>query len=114
MANRKTRVTFPVFNGYEVRVICAADIRATGRRLGSDLSGADAGFIEHDHTPGTGWLVLGDNPTPGVIAHEATHAVRALFTFAGVKATDEEAFAYHLEYLVSRIHKFMGRTKGPR
>lgn len=45
MANRRTRVTFPVFRGYEVRIIIARDLMATGRRLGANLTGAEAAFI---------------------------------------------------------------------
>lgn len=110
MANRRTRITFPVFNGYEVRVICARDVAATARRLKEDLADAEAGLITHKHLPGKGWLVFGLKPGPDTVAHEASHVIADLFRFAGVKR-DEEAFAYHLDYLVGRIHKFLTRCK---
>jgi len=53
-----------------------------------------------------GYLVLPLNPDEGTIAHEASHAVEELFNFTGV-SRDEENFAYHLDYLVGRIHKFL-------
>lgn len=106
MANRRTKISFPVFNGYEVRVIQARNVASTAHRLREDLSNAEAGFITKDDRPGVGWLVLGPEPCPGTIAHEASHVVRALFAFAGV-GNDEEAFAYHLDFLVGRIHKFL-------
>lgn len=106
MANRRTKITFPVFNGYTVHVICARDVAATGRRLKEDLSDAEAGFITHPERAGRGWLVFGKDPAPDCVAHEAFHAVTDLFRYTGV-GPDEEAFAYHLDYLVGRIHKFL-------
>lgn len=103
--NRTTDVCFDVFNGYTVRVIVARDVVRTGRKLGTDLTGAMAAFIT---SPGskTGWLVLGPDPDEATIAHEASHAIRALFLCVGAR-NDDETFAYHLDYLVGRIHKFL-------
>lgn len=107
MANRTTRIKFTVFNGYEVRVILARDVVATGRRLHTDLSHAVAALVTREDKPKVAWLVLGPNGRdPGTIAHESSHAIKALFACAGVR-TDEEAFAYHLDFLVGRIHKFL-------
>jgi hypothetical protein len=112
MANRRTRITFPVFNGYEVRVIQARDVAATGRRLREELIDAEAAFItkEEEGQYGIGWLVLGLNPKPEIVAHECSHAIAALLKYAGAVA-DEEVFAYHLGYLVGRVHKFLNRRK---
>lgn len=105
--NRTTKVRFPIFSDYEVRIIQARDVTATGRRLHVDLSDAKAAFVypqpPHDKR---GWIVFGMEPDADVIAHEASHAVRAVFNFVGAK-TDNETFAYHLGYLVGRIHKFL-------
>jgi len=106
MVNRSTDVKFPVFNGYVVRVIAARDVKATGRRLGTDLTGAMAAFITSTASPKKGWLVLGTAPDEGTIAHEASHAIRALFNAHGARM-DDEAFAYHLDFLVGRIHRFL-------
>ena len=114
MKNRATTVRFPVFNGFEVRVIQARDIRATGRRLRVDLTDAVAAFVTDPNRIKRGWLVLGMNPDEGTIAHEASHAIRVLLNTHGAR-NDDEVFAYHLDYLVARIHKFLrggscGRT----
>ena len=113
MRNRRTRITFPVFRDYEVRVIQSHDIAATGRRLRENLEGAAAAYItrEEDGITGKGWLILGPNPSPEDVAHECFHAVEALFKWIGAENRDEEAFAYHLDYLVGRVHKFL---KGKR
>lgn len=109
MANRRTRIVFPILAGYEVRVIAAKDLVRTGRRLNAaDLTGAEAAFITVEGQP-VGWLVVKPDVSADVIAHEAAHAIRALFTYTGV-AFDDEAFAYHLGYLVGKIHDFIRRA----
>jgi len=110
MRNRTTTIRFPVFNGYEVRVICARDLAATGRRLKEDFTGAEACFVYKDEHPAMSWIVFSPKAEPDTIAHEASHAVRHLFKFSGA-AEDDEAFAYHLAYLVGRIHKFLKGRK---
>lgn len=107
--NRTTKIKFPVFNGYEVRVILSRDMTATGVRLGRDLRDCVAAVVTREDKPKVCWLVLGPKGRdPDTVAHEASHAVKALFKCAGVK-TDEEAFAYHLGHLVGRIHKFLAK-----
>jgi hypothetical protein len=104
MKNRRAVVRFPVFNDYRVHVILSRDVRRTARRLGADDGPCLAFFL-----PGgkQGHLVLGPNALdPGTISHESSHAVRELLRFHGAK-NDEETFAYHLDYLVGRIHKFL-------
>ena len=108
MRNRTTRVCFPVFRNYVVRVILARDIERTGRRLHSDLSNAAAAFVTQDDKPGRGWLVLGPGADEALVAHEASHAIRAMFASRGVR-NDDETFAYHLDFLVGRIHRFLKR-----
>lgn len=109
MANRSTTVRFPVFRGFEVRIILSRDLIATGRRLKEkdDLSHADAALIVSKKDPMTCWLLLGpDGRDADTISHEASHAIKHLFKTTGVK-TDDEAFAYHLGYLVGKVHKFL-------
>jgi hypothetical protein len=77
--NRRARVVFPVYSGYEVR-------------------------IPARH--GVGWLILGPKPAPRTIAHESAHAVYALAAHVGT-TFDEETFAYHLGHLVEQIHEFL-------
>jgi len=108
MRNRSTDIRFPVFNGYTVRVILARDVEATGRRLGTDLKGALAGHVHEGKK--VAWIVLGPKGRDeATVAHEASHAVRALLAWAGAR-NDNETYAYHLDYLVGRIHKFLKRT----
>jgi hypothetical protein len=107
--NRSTKILFPIFAGYEVRLIVTRDIIATARRLKEpDLIGAHAGYATRDDTPGVGWLVLQPDAGPDLVSHEASHAIRALAKFLGTEF-DEETFAYHLGFLVGRIHRFLKR-----
>jgi hypothetical protein len=105
-------VTFPVFSDFEVRVIFARDVAATARRLGEreDMSSTEAAIIYFLARPTVCWLVLPRAPGEGVVAHEAAHVIRRIFDVMGVK-DDDEAFAYHLCYLVERIYKFLRRKK---
>lgn len=108
MTNRATDITFPVFTGFKLRVILSRNMVGTGHRLGTDLANCAGAFIKRADKPGRGWLVFDEKPDAATIAHEASHAVRELFRHAGVH-NDEETFAYCLDYLVGRIHKFIDR-----
>jgi hypothetical protein len=109
MINRQTRVKFPVFN-YEVRVIFSRNIQATGRGLRVDLTGDAAAWVTNDEHPNTGWLVLPTSPDAGTIAHEASHAIREMLESRGA-TLDNETFAYHIDFLVGRIHRALKRMK---
>jgi hypothetical protein len=106
MPNPATTIRFPVFHGFTVHVILAKDVARTAKRLKSDLSGAAAGYITKENHPFVGWIVLGPDIDTGIIAHESAHAVFDLFKQTGA-GIDEEAFAYHLGYLVERIYNFV-------
>lgn len=108
MPNSQTTIRFGVYD-YEVRVIMSRDIVATGRRLRTPLTGCIAAYITDPSDPLRGWMVLGPASGPGTIAHESAHAVRAMFEAVGAEI-DDEMFAYHLGFLVTRIHKFMERS----
>lgn len=108
MANRRCTVTFSVFR-YTVSVIYARNIVLTGKRLKEDLTNAAGAFVTKDDRPGRGWLVLCPDSDEGVIAHEAAHCIRHMLTNAGA-TLDDETFAYHLQFLVERIHAFLKRT----
>lgn len=108
MRNRRTSVRFPVFNGYEVRVILSRDVQRTGRGLKVDLTGCAAAWVRIGDFPRRGWLVLAPDVDAGTIAHEASHAVRSMLAYVGAK-NEDEVFAYHLDYLVGRIHRFLER-----
>lgn len=106
MRNRRTKIRFPIFADFEIAVICTHDLVKTGKRLKEKLEHAEAAYVYKKERPGYGWLIFGPNPTPELIAHEASHAVRDLFKFAGV-GNDNEAFAYHLGHVVRRLHRFL-------
>lgn len=108
MKNRRSTVTFAVF-GYVVLIIQSRDIVATGKKLKEDLNNAEAAFCTKDDQPYKGWLVFGLEPDEGVIAHEAAHCIRHMLTSAGA-TLDDETFAYHLQFLVGRIHRFLKRA----
>lgn len=111
MRNRATSVRFPVFNGYTIRVILSRNVPRTAGRLGAGTGHCIACFIRDDvESNRRAWLVLPVEPDAGTVAHEAAHAVRELFRFTGVR-NDDETFAYHLDFLVGRVHKFVGRQR---
>jgi hypothetical protein len=106
--NRSTKVLFPIFGGYEVRLIVTRDIVKTGQRLRENLRDAHAAYVTKDDVAGVGWLVLQPDAGPDLVSHEASHAIQALADFLGTKF-DEETFAHHLGYLVGRVSKFLKR-----
>lgn len=108
--NRATVVRFPVFSGFEVRVILSHNLITTGRRLQTDLAGCAGAFLTSNKKPGIGWLVLPLDADEATVAHEASHAIRALLNHVGAR-NDNETFAYHLDFLVGRIHRFMKGKK---
>jgi len=56
------------------------------------------------------YIFLRPDANAGTIAHEAWHAVHHLLEDSGVEL-DHECTAYHLGYLVNRIHEFFRRRK---
>jgi len=111
--NRRTDIIFHALNECILRVIQAKDVKRSLHRLCVPNCDCAAAFVSAgaDRKPGTpyGWIVFGENPTESIVAHEASHAVRALFVSLGVR-NDDETFAYHLGFVVDRIHKFLKRT----
>ena len=51
------------------------------------------------------YIVLNPNATPGLIAHESSHAISRMFSDRGIKAdfNNDEIFAYYLGHLVDGI-----------
>lgn len=112
--NRRTNIIFHAMNKRVLRVIQAKDVKRTMHRLGFPDFDCVACFVHAgaDRKPGTpfGWIVFDENPDEATVAHESSHAVRALFAGLGVR-NDSETFAYHLDFLVGRIHKFIKPKK---
>jgi hypothetical protein len=108
--NRRTIVRFPVYNNYQVRVILARNVPRTAGRLGAGYDFCVACLIpDPDASKRRAWLVLPTDADVGTIAHESSHAIREMFKTRGVR-NDDETFAYHLDFLVGRIHKFLRRA----
>ena len=107
MPNRRTTFRFDVFE-FSLTIILAESVQQTARRLGVNITGAYACFITQGDKPAHGWLIFDTNPSPGTIAHEASHAIWRMLTDVG--AMDDETFAYHLHHLVGGIHKFMNKA----
>lgn len=106
--NRRTRIRFQVLGDYTITVIQSSNFERTGRRMKADLEGCDAAWVKDPDEPMHCWLIFGLSPDAETIAHEASHAVRAMFKAVGVVGKkDDETFAYHLGYLVGRLHKFL-------
>jgi len=112
--NRRTDIIFHALNERRLRVIQSKDVTRSIRGLGIPDIDCVACFVhaDADRKPNTpfGWIVFGQNPDEATVAHEASHAIRVLFAGLGVR-NDNETFAYHLDFLVGRIHKFLKAGK---
>lgn len=98
---------FPIFANYQVSVIFTPNIPKAVKKLGGEVSkNTDACFVTKKGCPGEGWLVFGLNPSADAIAHECWHCISALLKFVGAKR-EEEVVAYHLGYLVGKIHEHL-------
>lgn len=108
-------VNFPVF-GYCIGVLFADDVNKTAGHYFK-------GFVPEEGTYAFHFPFKGENRSmiflpfkadAGTIAHEAYHAVRrmlehigiGLYEDAGTTQLDNEGVAYHLGYLIQRIHVF--------
>jgi hypothetical protein len=54
-------------------------------------------------------MLFRQNPTPGVIAHEAVHAVNYIFQNIGQSlcVKNDETQAYLTEFIVNKVHKIL-------
>lgn len=106
MRNRRTTILFPVF-GAEVRVIFARDIKITALRLGEpDMEGTKAVTIYDSKKPERLYIIFPLEPDEGMISHEAYHAAIGLLKNHDIPCS-EEMVAYHADYIVLCIHKFL-------
>jgi hypothetical protein len=101
-------VRFDVWAGYAVHSVVGDSIAASyaGRFKDTELTPGAAAL--HHRAPYTGhdaYIFITYKTEPGEIAHEAYHAVRYMIEdWAHGEATNE-VIAYHLGYLVDRIHQ---------
>jgi hypothetical protein len=93
---------FDVF-GHQVSVMFCDDVKHTLSELHPDSKTDDAEAIIYMYdNEAKAEIFLRFEANVGSIVHESSHAVWNLFTYHGVKL-DDEAFAYHLGYLVKEI-----------
>jgi len=104
-------VKFPVLSNYFVHVVFTDHIgRSRKGRYGSEGAAEGAAALSSQAVNGHGHLFFKISNTPGIIAHEAWHAVYRMFEWAGAEL-DNEMVAYHLSFLVDRIASFKSRIE---
>ena len=105
-------VEFPVWAKHKVHVIftkCITDSKKARYKKLEDLENARAIHIISDD--GHSHLIFHiDLTDEGVIAHESWHCIRAML-YEYDAELDNETVAYHLQYLVERVHKFWNVVK---
>lgn len=110
---RITYIEFPVFSGYSVHVEVTPDIaKAVLKYPATAHADVDSETLGLTSTKGgkVSFVFLKPNATPGIIAHESWHAVENLIKYVGAEI-ESEMVAYHLDYLVDRIFKFVNKGK---
>lgn len=104
----RKNIQFEAMSGYVVHIIFSDDIVAScTKRYGSCKSRDTAmAFVRNSTVDGRTQMFFPMNANEGTIAHEAWHVIFSMFDWCGVREFDNEFTAYHLGYLVERIHKF--------
>jgi len=104
----KKEVVFDALGHYKITVIKTNDMQKSihKRDLGEhdmELTTAITVSLNTDTHQET-FIFLSLRPKASTIAHEAYHAIRRMFKYYDIKM-ENEAVAYHLGYLVERIHE---------
>lgn len=109
-------IEFPVFD-YELVVILSSDVMKSrtdrDEEVGEKFTGEPALALHsyNYHNP-IAFLIFNEHDvTPGVIAHEASHAVYRLLEWIGATERDEEVLAYHIEYIVDKVWNFVKKQE---
>lgn len=112
MKEREYMIELPVFN-YMIFVVVTDNIAESRKnrkaRLGclkKDISKYVDGMHSFDNLEPNGWVFINPTSSPGVIAHEVFHALWRMFKWVGAKL-ENETVAYHLSYIVDKIHTHM-------
>lgn len=99
---------FPVFNGYEIKVVSSNNIREAVEKF-EHTKGHEL-FEEEDTTnalhffvraAGLSYIFIPHDVSLGTVTHEVYHAVSRMLKEHDVD--DDEAVAYHLGYMVQQI-----------
>ena len=108
-----TRIEFPVFH-YTVYVEIASDFKKALRshkRTKNVPSEPGVRWISvHEAHEGFSFIFLKPDATTGEIAHESYHVVRRILEFIGADE-ESEVVAYHLEYMVDKITRFIRKRR---
>jgi hypothetical protein len=103
-------VYFDVWKFY-VRVVLTNDLALSIRKLDPEAAKDPGPMTMHSITrPNRCCIVLPVDTSDGTLAHEAWHAVRRMFRYAGAEL-ENETVAYHLGHLVEKIHKMLRNAR---
>lgn len=109
-------IDFPVFGDYTICVVITNDVvearRARDLEIDERFYGvAEALHCYNEKLEGLAWLFFNYKTTPGIIAHEAHHAVYRMMEWIGAKSVDQEIFAYHAEHIVDKVWNFIKKLE---
>ena len=114
---RTETVIFDAFD-YHVHLGVTGDVVASRTERNGILGVYDASpagaMHAYNRETAEAYLFLPFDVRPATIAHESWHAVRRMLVFCGAEL-DNETVAYHLGYLVGKIHEFTDtRERSPK
>ncbi len=115
LIEKKLKIAFPVF-GYKLNVVITNSIDISRNKINSKVGVAKSNFEDcvglhsHKETEPEAFIFITPFSTPGTIAHESSHAVYRMFEFYGLDF-DDENFAYHLGFIVDKIHCLIRNKK---
>lgn len=98
--------------GWEIDIVFVTDVAGYARRFKYAHKADWEAFACTDYEKRKTTIVLPWDVSAGVVAHEAYHCVVACLQACAV--VDEEAAAYHLQYLVEEIGDFWRERKKKR
>ena len=106
---RKKSIKFPIFVNYTVNIIVTNDKQKSLKKIANKYKLV----IDQDHFEAlsinvsdysTSFLLFGENPSVGTIAHEVWHTVRHMLVEWVGAGLDNEVVAYHLGYLTQQVY----------
>jgi hypothetical protein len=112
---RTSMVVFPVFNGYNIEVVVAKDVKKAWEKRKKDYTDYEGNFsaIHSSNEFGQACIILPTGCDLALVAHECCHATLALTMWAN--AINEETTAYHMGYLTKQVYDFVrSRSKRTR
>lgn len=109
------KIDFPVF-GYTLNVVLTNCIDISRNKINNKVGVPESRFDDcsglhsYNKNDSEGFVFITASSPAGTIAHESSHAIYRMFTFYGV-GFDDEAFAYHLGFVVDKVTAFMIKNK---